>query len=163
MKCPVCTTELANKYFQEIRLLHCPSCGGLWVRKKKLGEVLKRYMSFLAERHDKAIGRRKRVNPWKVETVKIICPECGRSMTKLNYAYSSNVIVDTCETCGGTWLDKGEVEKIAAYLKYCGLPENFKKEIDQIRTIYDKAERQAATESLVSFLMGVVFTALAGR
>ncbi len=118
--------------------MHCPSCGGFWVGAKRLGKVLERYMSFLAERHDRQCGRRKRVNPWKVETVRVICPECGRTMTKLNYAYNSNVIVDNCETCGGVWLDKDEIEKIAAFLKYCGLPESFKRELAEIKAVYDR-------------------------
>ncbi len=36
---------------------------------------------------------------------------------KFNYAYDSNVILDKCSECGGIWADKGEVERVAGYLK----------------------------------------------
>jgi Zn-finger nucleic acid-binding protein len=43
-----------------------------------------------------------------------------------------------CDTCKGVWLDRGEIEKIAAFLKYCGLPEKVKKELAEIKAIYDR-------------------------
>jgi membrane associated rhomboid family serine protease len=45
------------------------------------------------------------------------CPRCYKKLSKFNYSYDSNVILDKCPDCGGIWADKGEVEQVAAYLK----------------------------------------------
>jgi Zn-finger nucleic acid-binding protein len=137
LSCPVCNSELVAARFTGVEVMHCSQCEGYWVQKKRLGEILDRYMRRLAERHDKKHGQ-KRVNPWKVEKVRLVCPGCGRAMTKLNYAYNSNVLVDRCPACEGTWLDKGEIEKIAEFFKYHGLPDNFWEGLRQIQEIYKK-------------------------
>lgn len=148
MRCPVCHGELLTKYFGRIELQHCHACGGFRVQRRRLGDILQRYMGFIARRNDEACGLRKRVNPWDVETESLPCPGCARDMRKLNYAYNSNVIVDVCGTCGGVWLDRGEIEKIASFLKNCGMPQRLKQEFDEIRTIYDHHERKEALELL---------------
>ena len=138
MNCPVCGEELAVERSCGVAVMCCPGCEGLWVQRQRLGVVLDGYMRRLAERQDGKLERRKRINPREVETVRRICPECGRAMAKLNYAYNSNVIVDQCDTCHGIWLDKGEVEKLAEFFKYCGLPESFRKQLAEIKEIYRK-------------------------
>lgn len=37
------------------------------------------------------------------------CPRCGGRLTEREYHH---VKVDTCESCGGTWFDKGEMEML---------------------------------------------------
>jgi membrane associated rhomboid family serine protease len=46
-----------------------------------------------------------------------ICPRCGASMRKFNYAYDSNIILDKCPDCGGIWTDRGEIRALASYMK----------------------------------------------
>jgi Zn-finger nucleic acid-binding protein len=130
--------ELASKRSSGVEIMSCPECEGCWVQKNRLGFILDKYMKKLARYSNGELRRRKRINPMEVERVKRVCPECGRSMAKLNYAYNSNVIVDQCGTCHGIWLDKGEVEKLAEFFKYCGLPENFRKQLAEIKEIYRK-------------------------
>lgn len=38
------------------------------------------------------------------------CPKCGNDLQILNFR---DVEVDKCFTCNGTWLDDGELEKLA--------------------------------------------------
>jgi len=40
------------------------------------------------------------------------CPKCGQELTEVPF---NDVKVDTCFSCGGMFLDKGEVEKIASF------------------------------------------------
>lgn len=40
------------------------------------------------------------------------CPRCATSI--LRESSRDGVLVDTCETCRGVWLDRGELEKIVA-------------------------------------------------
>jgi acetyl-CoA carboxylase beta subunit len=39
------------------------------------------------------------------------CPKCGMALEEIEYR---GVMVDVCLSCGGMFLDKGEVEKIIA-------------------------------------------------
>jgi uncharacterized protein len=40
------------------------------------------------------------------------CPKCGMNLHTINY---KGVQVDRCFSCKGTWLDEGELEKIALH------------------------------------------------
>ena len=42
------------------------------------------------------------------------CPQCGAPMRRHVYAFSSGVVVDTCDP-HGVWLDKGELQVIEAW------------------------------------------------
>lgn len=37
------------------------------------------------------------------------CPRCGGTLTEREYHH---IKVDACDTCGGMWFDKGEVEML---------------------------------------------------
>ncbi len=43
-----------------------------------------------------------------------VCPRCGVPMEPFNYAGDSGVILDKCQSCGGLWLDKGNLERVLA-------------------------------------------------
>jgi len=169
LKCPVCNGNLVIDSRGGVEVMRCGSCGGYWVQKNNLGLILEKYMKHLAARSDKKKVRN-RVNPWEVEKVKLICPECGRGMRKLNYAYNSNVIVDKCETCNGVWLDEGEIEKIGDFLRFYGMPKKFWEDMRQIKESY-KRHGSDGGEAIVSnyshednhhggFFLGVLLGAL---
>lgn len=42
----------------------------------------------------------------------MICPRCGVPL--VTERYEADVDVDVCEQCGGTWVDKGELERVQA-------------------------------------------------
>jgi uncharacterized protein len=42
------------------------------------------------------------------------CPRCGNEMMEVT---KQTVVIDTCSSCGGIWLDKGELAKIAGQLR----------------------------------------------
>jgi Zn-finger nucleic acid-binding protein len=144
------------RYFKSIEMQHCASCGGFWVQGNRLGEILEKYMSFIAKRRDRECGLRRRVNPYEVEAQRRACPVCAGRMKKLNYAYNSNVLVDTCGECRGVWLDRGEIEGIASFLKNCGLPERIRQEFEEIKTIYDHHDRQQALELLRDMIIWIL-------
>lgn len=57
---------------------------------------------------------RKIVKPISKDEPMRLCPQCQAGMKKVNYAYDSNVFVDRCDACNALWLDKGEIEQLAA-------------------------------------------------
>jgi len=45
-----------------------------------------------------------------------LCPQCRFPLYEVRYN-DSKVIIDICNVCHGTWLDRGEFKKIIEYLK----------------------------------------------
>lgn len=42
------------------------------------------------------------------------CPRCNQDLVEVK---KHGVVIDNCTTCGGIWLDKGEMGKIISQLK----------------------------------------------
>ncbi len=42
------------------------------------------------------------------------CPRCGNDMAEFT---KHGVVIDMCSSCGGMWLDKGELAKITVQLR----------------------------------------------
>ena len=64
------------------------------------------------------------------------CPRCGNEMMEVT---KHTVAVDACASCGGIWLDKGELGKIAAQLKEAEA--SLDRELTGVREPRDPGER----------------------
>ncbi|MCK5458526.1 MAG: zf-TFIIB domain-containing protein [Thermoplasmatales archaeon] len=114
----------------------CPKCNGVWLDKGELGKLLKdRKMSNYLTKH---IGTKSR-SP-------LICPRCANIM---DIEKADDVEVDVCLTCGGVWLDSGELEELKAKSK-----EGF--EGDELAKMeeLDEERRYKARNSLLNKLLG---------
>ena len=114
MKCPNCQSVLKRLDFKGITLDHCEECDGLWFDRGEL-ERAKNEEDRKLEGFDFPL--------WSV-TEKVttlrgerLCPMCNEKMYVINYADYSDIPVDTCPTCQGIWLDKGEFDKIVSHLE----------------------------------------------
>ncbi|GAG56919.1 unnamed protein product [marine sediment metagenome] len=77
----------------------CPKCNGIWLDKGELGKLLEdRKLTNYLTKH---IGTKSR-SP-------MVCPRCGMTM---DIEKAGDIEVDVCLTCGGVWLDEGELEKL---------------------------------------------------
>ena len=77
----------------------CPKCEGMWLDKNELNKLLKdRKLSNYLTKH---IGTKSR-SP-------MVCPKCGMTM---DIEKADDIEVDVCLSCGGVWLDKGELEEL---------------------------------------------------
>ena len=47
----------------------------------------------------------------------LLCPRCKKYMKKL---IKQKIVIDICETCGGMWVDSGELEKLANLINLKG-------------------------------------------
>ena len=116
----------------------CPKCNGIWLDKGELGKLLKdRNLSNYLTKH---IGTKSR-SP-------MICPRCGNIM---DIEKADDVEVDVCLTCGGVWLDSGELEELKAKSK-----EGF--EGDELAKMEERDEerRYKARNSLLNKLLGKI-------
>jgi len=160
MKCPNCSSELKSVVYEGMEIYECPSCEGNWLEGKELSAIVRvREEVFSPEEIKEVIQKRKPVtsiidSPERT----LLCPECGLSMRKINYAYSTGVIIDRCPKCNGIWLDKGELKRIQIIMEEeeKNLPEVMKRlepVLTQMKLRHkDLAERQFEDASSTSFL-----------
>ena len=83
----------------------CPGCDGLWVRDTDLQR--------LSEVVEPVLVEWLNITP-TAQGEELHCPECepGRPMRKLRSDREHRVLLDTCDACGGVWLDGGELRAI---------------------------------------------------
>ena len=118
MKCPACGHILKQHTYHDLVVDVCPSCGGIWFDP---GEM-KDYIEFLLTDRDDIPNAdiefdREIALADKTPERTRSCPQCLAPMGKLNFAYDSNVILDSCPSCEGVWTDGGEIRKLAVYTK----------------------------------------------
>lgn len=67
----------------------------------------------------------------------MICPRCNSELIE---AVKHGVVIDHCHSCGGMWLDKGEMAKIISQIKQAeaSLDEEFKPLWKEKHEYYDK-------------------------
>lgn len=117
--CPRCMTPLeAGGHAvpgDDPRVHECPRCGGMFVPKPVLAEILAR-----AE----VEGPFRQTAPAKIppldEVRYLSCPQCKTSMNRVNFGKSSAVIVDVCRK-HGTWFDAGELTRVVLFAAGGGL------------------------------------------
>lgn len=110
MKCPTCSRELQETTVGDIVVDVCRNgCGGIWFDNFELEKV--------DEKHE-AAGE-SLLNIERDENVKVdysvirACPKCnGPKMQKHFVSVKHEIEVDECPTCGGIWLDCGELGQI---------------------------------------------------
>lgn len=119
MDCPVCSTRLRQVKAGNLDVDVCTNCSGIWFDSGELQVFLRE----LVKREDITPERTRLFTPREVATIDRsepdgrVCPKCGLEMKTFNYSYDSNVFVDKCPECEGIWTDRGEVKRLAAYLK----------------------------------------------
>lgn len=109
MICPVCSKEMTQEDFGGTLVDFCrDGCQGIWfdwmeiVRLDEVGEGAGENMQKaldLPHADDAARGP-------------IKCPKCGITMHAHKYKAAKDVTVDECYSCGGFFLDAGELKAI---------------------------------------------------
>jgi len=106
--------------YEGLFIFVCPQNDGYWLGRNDLGAIVKRRDAKISQKIFEAIE--KDIVPKAVETrvltKNIKCPICGTDCEKINYSYSSGIIIDHCPNGCGVWLDKGELEKIQAFSEF---------------------------------------------
>jgi Zn-finger nucleic acid-binding protein len=107
-KCPKCDVDLTTKSIGPVEVDECPTCRGTWFDKDELRQAEDvtdsdlDWMDFEIWKHEKEFRS-------KASTLQ--CPTCHKPMASLHYGDTA-VTIDYCQSCLGTWLDKGEFKKI---------------------------------------------------
>ena len=123
--CPTCegAEPMAVRGIGGVWVRECAKCNGLWVPGERLDALIQRVADAARERAASGVARAElRARSVAVQFAYRPCPVCGHRMHRKNFGKRSGVIVDWCGT-HGTWLDKDELEQIAAFIAAGGLRE----------------------------------------
>jgi Zn-finger nucleic acid-binding protein len=130
--CPRCKVPMRRRELAGHRPLECPMCCGLFVEPDDF-ETLMRAQAEHEDRAEPIRGpERALVDLDADEKLYVPCPGCGEMMNRANYADESGVIVDYCRE-HGYWLDPGELEKIARWIKSGGTVRKYAVDSDALR------------------------------
>jgi Zn-finger nucleic acid-binding protein len=103
--CPVCATVLADGAIESHCMRYCQHCRGMLVAMD----------DFLADLRARRDWPAQVLAPRGSDNGRVLaCPNCGRQMEEYPYGGGGNVNIDSCESCGLLWLDRGELRRIAA-------------------------------------------------
>ena len=104
---PICPRDgnlLATSALMESRVHRCPGCGGLWIEAYDLQSLYQKLEVdpplFLTKRDLDSRG---------LESGSASCPLDGAEMLLL---HQDGADIDTCPSCYGIWLDRGELERM---------------------------------------------------
>ena len=114
MQCPVCDSPLGAISYEGINIDTCEDCHGEWLDAGELTQIIKAREVRFDEQERRAIAAAAKVPGIKLDKVDrtLKCPKCGGQTDPVNYGGDTGIIIDKCSTCGGIWLDQGELEKI---------------------------------------------------
>ena len=115
MNCPICKKQqLEKEIFHNVGVDYCPACLGIWFEENEL--------KWAKDAKDKDLNWLD-IDLWKdPQKFKVslgqhrLCPACRMPLYEVYYG-DSGVIVDICNLCHGTWLDRKEFSKIISWLK----------------------------------------------
>ncbi|HSI06698.1 MAG: zf-TFIIB domain-containing protein [Myxococcota bacterium] len=119
--CPVCADHpaLHHRELQDVALLECVHCGGVWLDRHAFGALASRAREHarLESAHNPKIPSN--VRPQAGPAYRR-CIECDAVMQRKNYGRKSGVIVDICAK-HGMWFDLHELEEVLAWLRGGGV------------------------------------------
>ena len=112
MNCPCCDVELKGQSIKNVVTDECPKCKGVWFEDNELRQAKDledsdlNWMDFEIWKHK---------DQFKVRSRNLPCPQCNQTLVTLDYG-DTNVEIDYCPSCKGSWLDIGEFNKIIEVL-----------------------------------------------
>jgi Zn-finger nucleic acid-binding protein len=110
MKCPACSNQLQEMTVGDVAVDVCKGgCGGIWFDNFELKKFDEPHESAGEELLDVECDTGLVVD----RTKKFNCPKCNDIvMMRHFFSVKKEVEVDECPSCGGFWLDAGELRKI---------------------------------------------------
>ena len=104
MDCPRCSVEMSEIARDSGALHRCGECGGLWVDVADLNKIL-------LHANLPALSS---ISGWvNAEEITGICPACNVDLVVVEGGEKRSESYDTCESCGGIWIDGDEDEPAA--------------------------------------------------
>jgi len=119
MKCPRCQIALIATTQDHIAISKCSKCDGVWLHQEDLNTLIhfheKNFSVDLIQKTLK-LAHAGLTDAEKADTP--ACPQCNAPMAAMNYNYSSGIIINTCLSHHGLWLDHDELIEAEASMDY---------------------------------------------
>jgi Zn-finger nucleic acid-binding protein/predicted RNA-binding Zn-ribbon protein involved in translation (DUF1610 family) len=139
--CPGCRSAMEAVAVGQVSLLECSSCDGAWVDAADFERLCAD-----SETQAAVVHRLTRGTPTVEATVHYRpCLRCGKMMNRVNFARASGTIIDVCRG-HGTFLDRGELHAIVAFIRGGGLERARERELEQLHDERRRLERLKAAE-----------------
>jgi len=108
-RCPRCSSSLSEAHRDEVHLLACAGCGGVWMN----GATLHRFVEALQQRPEavqaaEAVSDRALFD-FEVDEETLGCPKCKAPMEVTRHP--SGVALDVCAD-HGVWFDRDELPRV---------------------------------------------------
>jgi len=112
--------SLETTSYEGVTIDLCSSCNGVWLDYSELTHIINTKEKLWSNSYIESIKDEIGVTgtPDNEKKRNVLCPKCNEVMPPINYQYSSGVIVNTCRSNHGVWLDSGELEKIQIYMEH---------------------------------------------
>lgn len=143
-QCPKCDAGLQPTDLGPVEVDECRECKGVWFDTDELRQAKDaadsdlNWMDFEIWKHE----ARFQSKPSTRE-----CPNCQKPMVSLRYG-DTEVEIDYCQSCRGTWLDRGEFEKIIESLEEELLTKSFSEYVKE--SVQEAREILTGPESVLS-------------
>lgn len=102
MDCPRCSVEMTEIANEDAKLQRCAECGGLWV--VDVADLNKMLLHANLPSLSALGGF---VN---ADEMSGMCPACNVDLVVVEGGEKRSLAYDTCESCGGVWVDGDEDE-----------------------------------------------------
>ena len=110
--CVKCDAILDRGTYAGVDLDLCPECGGLWLDAGEIERIGKGSVVEIEELKRSLLG-----NPFAQPATSAAPESCPACSAALKEVVMGPVHVDFCRSCGGMWLDRGELEAGVAAAK----------------------------------------------
>jgi len=120
MQCPRDGNALETKTYEaKIEIDACGACGGMWLDKGELEAIqdardndYRRVLENVPDTVKRSINE-----VAQLSSSPIRCPKCNGELETREYAYCSQIIIDTCPEGCGLWLDPGEIQALEKFFE----------------------------------------------
>jgi len=131
-KCPACKGDMHWVRVGDVDLLECAACDGTWIEADAFEQLCaeRDRQADLVQR--KPVGRKTAESSAADRVRYRPCPQCGKMMNRLNFARLSGTVVDVCRG-HGTFLDRGELHQVVAFILEGGLSRTRQAELAQLK------------------------------
>jgi len=114
--CPDCNVLMSQRSFFGVLLDTCEHCAGIFFDEGEISRIREQAGDRALDELDNMIQPEPgHVDPTTHATRH--CPACASEMRRFRYLYSSPVFLDTCDACGGVWVENGELQQMSEYIQ----------------------------------------------
>lgn len=146
MKCPNCNSGLKTISYEGIQIETCPGCEGEWLDEGELANVNRARERRFDKEERRAVTQATKIKSVKLDDVDrdLTCPKCGGQTDAVNFGGNSGIIIDRCTSCGGIWLDAGELKKVQMLVEGWedGLKNDLAKYAPKLRKVAGEVDRR---------------------